>query len=193
LLIARSERQAPRIKLEVCDAEPASGIGGPQDRRIDLFVDRHFNGGRLDLRSKRLLSDRQVCITRRDLAGPSRVMTRELFSVLNHVTGLADDPVRQRLDRELAGAGLSWHVGTQLPDMLVAPWLVAASDSTAILPARQAVWFAGILPIDVLEPPVPLSEVVHYLIWRQGLEETDAAAWVRGQLMEIVRDSMPAT
>jgi len=185
-LVGRIERRAPGVVFQVGIAS-----GGRRtfsllrEGRLDLAVDTTDFGSRRDFGQARLFEDRYVCLVRKGLTGGSPELSEELFSVLNHIMPASADPQRQPAERDMAAAGLRRRVTVTVPGMLAAPWLVGKSDTTAIVPARMATWFAAVLPIDVLEPPVVLPPAVYTVRWHRRNEQNRAVMLALELLVEV--------
>jgi DNA-binding transcriptional LysR family regulator len=188
-LAQRLERRAPGITLDV-RSSGARRRASPllREGRLDLAVDVNELEERRDFEFATLFEDRYVCLARKGLAGGATRLSSELFSVLNHVMPSSADPERQAIERRVLAADLRRHVSVRLPGHLAAPWLVAVSDSIALVPARLATWFADTLPLDVLEPPIPLP-VAHVIVrWHRRSEQSHPVMHVRDELIQLGRE-----
>ncbi len=185
-LASRIERRAPGIRLDVrSSGARRRAVPLLREGHLDLAVDVNDTGEHRDFESAPLFTDRYVCLVRKGVAGTAPSLSRELFSVLNHVVEASVDPERNAIEREILGADLTRRVSVRLPGVLSAPWLVAVSDATALVPARLAAWFSEILPIDVLEPPVPLPPLQVAVHWHRRTEQSPIVMHVRNELVEI--------
>jgi DNA-binding transcriptional LysR family regulator len=156
-----------------------------REGRLDLAIGTSDIAAHRDFRAARLFEDRYVCMVRKGLAGGADRLSAALFSVLNHVVAAGGDPERQRVDREVLRAPVSRRVSVQLSGSLPVPWVVATSDAVGLIPLRLGKWCAGVLPVDLLEPPMPLPPAVVSVHWHRRAEQSQAIMRVRDELVQV--------
>jgi DNA-binding transcriptional LysR family regulator len=96
------------------------------------------------------------------------------------------------VDEALKIAGMVRIVGASVSSTLVSPGLVAQSDLLATLPEGIARHFAEIWPLQVLEPPLALEDVVTSMFWHERTHRSPAHRWLRQQF-EVVARTMDMT
>jgi DNA-binding transcriptional LysR family regulator len=71
-----------------------------------------------------------------------------------------------------------------------APLIVAGSDLIATCPYQLARYFAGRIPIAILEPPTMLPKYSEYLAWHERYDADPALRWLRGVFAEAARAAL---
>ena len=191
-LVLRLQERAPGIDLRL----------RPMDR--DAVFDDLDNGaydfalGIFDRLPRRLagqplFTDRYMSLLRTGhpvLQGP---WTAEQFAGLPHIlTSLRDDAVGA-VDAALSVLGLRRRITLTLPNFLVVPVIVAATDCVATLPKRVAQHLGPAMGCAVVEPPLDLAPWVTRLIWPTRMERSPLHAWFRNELSIITRNLIEIT
>ncbi len=140
-----------------------------RDRGSDLAVGIY---GELpaEMRNRRLLTDRFVCVVRRGHPATKKRFTLEHFIGLRHIQvaprgkpgGYVDDVLRER--------GLTRTVARAVPYFMTALQLAAATDYVLTISERIAARFAESLALELLEAPVKLRPYALSLVWHPRVE-----------------------
>ncbi len=180
-LLEIARREAPGIDLTIRPAdgrrEPELLHAGEIDGAIAVLL-----GDRASIRSKRLFTERFVCIVRKghpDVKGP---LSLDLFVRLPHALISPRGSGASYVDEALAKLGRQRRIALRVPYFLAAPFVIARSDLVLTLPERLAHQLAKGLPIDILPPPVELTSFSSYLIWHERDEADPAHTWLRGAI-----------
>jgi DNA-binding transcriptional LysR family regulator len=106
-------------------------------------------------------------------------LTLQRYLALPHVVVAPTGTPGSLVDTVLAQRGLSRRVTVRVPSFLVAPIVVARSDSINTGPARLARLSAEVYPLSLLPPPLPLPSFQVKLAWHPRLEQDPAQRWLR--------------
>jgi DNA-binding transcriptional LysR family regulator len=181
-------REAPGITLEVVptarrgnawlletgDLDIALGAivdDAPGIRRMDLFTEGFACAarkghptidGKLDLR--RYVETAHLLITLGDDAGPTWI------------------------DQALAKLGKERCVGARVRSLVAAPLVIARSDLLLTGPSMLIRYFAEVVPLQVLPPPIDLPTFPEEAYWHERFDEDPAHAWLRGLLATTARE-----
>lgn len=187
-LIDRLERYAPRTTVQFVN------IRGTTRRDLDegqidfLVVPRGMIPPEIlseeGLDRMALYRVDSVCIARRDHPDIGDSLTVELINALPVVSCRVDElsylhatlPGRRRSDR------------IQVPQFISLPMIVAESNAIAMMQRHIAEWFARILPIRILELPIPFPEVEMCAYWSAFQRKDPMHIWMREQVKEIVEE-----
>jgi DNA-binding transcriptional LysR family regulator len=113
-------------------------------------------------------------------------LTLRAYAELGHVIVAQNDCPGGASDTVLVDEGLGRRVSVRTPHVLVAARIVARSDAIATLPRGVALALADLLPIDVLRPPIDVSDVPIYMVWHPRTHEQAPHRWLRGLIMDVV-------
>lgn len=93
------------------------------------------------------------------------------YTSLPHVVlGAAPSPVstlEAAVQRALRRRRRDRQVCVRVPDLLLSPPIVAATDLIATVPRRIAAQFARSLPLQIMSPPIPLETPSVLMIWHE--------------------------
>ncbi|HET9953478.1 MAG TPA: LysR substrate-binding domain-containing protein, partial [Polyangiaceae bacterium] len=123
-----------------------------------------------EMRHRRLLTDRFVCVVRKGHPAASERFTIERFIGLLHVQvaprgrpgGYLDDVLRER--------GLTRNVARAVPYFLSALQLVAETDYVLTISERIAKLYSGPLGLRLLEVPIKLRPYALSLVWHPRVD-----------------------
>jgi DNA-binding transcriptional LysR family regulator len=159
--------------LETGDLDIALGAivdDAPGIRRMDLFTEGFACAarkghptidGKLDLR--RYVETPHILITLGDDAGPTWV------------------------DQALAKLGKKRRVAARVRSFVAAPLVIARSDLLLTGPSMLIRYFAELVPLQVLAPPIDLPTYPEEAYWHERFDEDPAHAWLRGLLAKTAR------
>jgi DNA-binding transcriptional LysR family regulator len=185
-LIQRLSQLAPGVRVAVRhlgDEFPGREL---ESGRVDLVLG-HFDALPSSLNVQPLFTEKLVCVLRR-----SHPQVREKgklsaahFTQLSHVRVAYHSGGLGQVDDALAANGLQRKIALQVPSFLVAPMVVAQTDLLGLLPARVAAHFSKLLPLRVLEPPLPLDGYAIAQVWATRPTPSLGLDWLRGVLVEV--------
>ncbi|MFV0244712.1 MAG: LysR family transcriptional regulator [Qingshengfaniella sp.] len=182
---------APRVELRVVGPDPFRFANAFGEGRVDLTVS-YFPDAPGDLISRRMFSDRMVCLTRRNHPALTSPLTLAAFCALDHV---AIEPAqasmyRAVLDEALQERGLSRRVSISKPDFVGVPLLLERSDLVATMPERLARLFSDRYDLAIFLPPIELPRLTIRMMWHKSTQHSPAHVWLRTLISEICRDQL---
>lgn len=132
------------------------------------------------LLTKRISTERLVCILRAHHPRACRSLSLRVFAEIPHIRVLY--PRREQfgsIDPILLSHGLSRRVAVTVPHYSVVPSIVAQSDLLGVVPEALARQVAGKFRLKIFIPPLDLSDVGIVMAWHERLQFDRAHRWLR--------------
>jgi DNA-binding transcriptional LysR family regulator len=179
-MLAQLATEAPSLDVQV------RGIFG-KDEVVDLLdsgkanlaISVHTDTSARIL-SRPLLREGFACIARPGHPAFADGAGVEAFAAASHLLVSPEGDRTGLVDRKLAALELERRVVLNLPQFLVAPFVVADTDLIATLASRVARRFAAAdLGIAVHEPPIALPDWPLAMMWHRRVDDHAATVWLR--------------
>ncbi len=177
---------APGVNINVIPIGPTFPKVGLENGSIDLLLGP-FPDVASGLHTQKLFDERFMCLVRADHPHVGDTLSLKQFLTLSHVLVSARGPEPGRVDRALAAQGLQRRVALWVPHFLIIPLVVSQTNLIATLSERVVHFFASLLSLRVLPPPVRLAGYSMHLVWHERLNGDAAAQWLRGVIEELSR------
>lgn len=179
LLIARLRPQAPDVRLEVTQLEPALVAPSLESGRIDLAVG--YLPWLTGTEHAPLLDEHYVVLLRRGhplataLHERSALRQLDFILVASHV-----EPARA-----LHHAGLESRIRVTLPHFTVAPAILESSDLAVVMPSRPAQRFAARHGLQVVEADLGLQDFSVSVHWTWRMNADPGHRWLRALVQRM--------
>lgn len=189
-VLERIGREAPNIDI-VLQRHDRTGVSGLEDDESDLLLvpPSELERAGSSILSQRVLSEKFVCVVRRDHPNVGKRMTLEKYVELPHVLVSPRGGRSGMVDDALAKLGLTRRVAVAVPHFLVAPFLIERSDFVLTLASRIATTLAPVVKIRTLAPPpeldLPGFEI--RLVWHERDHVDPAHAWLRSVMASVAK------
>jgi DNA-binding transcriptional LysR family regulator len=181
---------APSARLEIESLSPLlDHERALDDGEIDLVVG---NWARPEPRFARqdLFTDSFVCLMRRNHPLAKEPLTLERYALAPH---LAPTPYSggkpHPIDIGLQRAGIQRRIVVTIPYFGLVPQVLLQSDLIFTATRRFALHYAALLPLAVMDAPVPFPRIKCYLMSLPHSDRPTDIAWLRG-LMGQVSDGL---
>jgi DNA-binding transcriptional LysR family regulator len=191
-VIAQFREAAPHARLEIDSLYPTLDHTAALDAgELDLVIG---NWAKPDARFERsdLFSDTVVCMMRADHPLAKAPLTRDAYLAAAH---LAPTPYTGAsagaIDVGLAKAGAHRRIVATLPYFGLVPQVLLQSDLIFTTTRRFAMHYAHMLPLAVIEAPIPFPRIKCYQMWHPQPDRPSDIGWLRG-LMAQVSDGLVA-
>ena len=179
--------QAPGIVLEIVPSARRGNAWlletGEFDLALGAIVDHSPGIRRMDLCTEGFLcaarKGHPVIRGKLDLA--AYVETPHL------VITLGDDAAPTWVDQALAKLGQRRRVAVRVRYFMAAPLVIAESDLVLTGPSMLVRYFARLVPLQVLTPPIELPTYPEEAYWHQRFDDDPAHAWLRGLVRDTAR------
>jgi DNA-binding transcriptional LysR family regulator len=186
-LLSRLRALAPGVDLQVRQLRMDAIEQQLSEGEVDLAVGVLYDPDDAWMVSRRVFTDRFVCIARRDHPVVQGALSLEQFLAVDHALisprGRRGGPV----DTALARLGKKRRVALVIPHFLAAPIVIARSDLVLTLPERIARDFAAMLSLQVVEPPLEVPGFSVSAFWHERQAQDPAHAWFRGVVQEVCK------
>lgn len=141
-----------------------------------------------EMRSRLLITDRFVAVTRQGHPGIGKRFTLEQFAGLAHIQvaprgkpgGYVDDVLRER--------GLTRHVARAVPYFLTALQLVAETDYVLTISERIAKRYASTLGLQLFEVPLTLRPYALSLVWHPRVDGDPGQRFLRDTFLRAAQE-----
>lgn len=173
---------APNVEVRLRQLVTSQTRAALEDESCDL-VFGFFSTLQGSLRISTLLRDRPVWIARTPHPQLDGAISLEQFSAAPHVM-LADAPgtgstLEQRCDAELRRIGTARRIAVHAPTPYSLARIVASTDLIGGLPRTLAEDYAKALPLQILEPPLPLGSFDVSMAWHERMHGDPGHVWLR--------------
>lgn len=185
-LLARLADDAPRLDVRV------RGIFG-KDEVIDLLDSGEASlaisvpvDAPARILERPLFQEGFACISRPGHPAFVDGAGMEAFAAASHLLVSPEGDRTGLVDSKLAALGLERRVVLNLPQFLVAPFVVADTNIIATLAERVARRFAAAdIGIAVHKPPIALSDWPLVMMWHRRVDDHPATVWLRDCIAEV--------
>ena len=191
-VIAQFREEAPHARLEIESLTPTLDHSAALDAgELDLVIG---NWPKPDTRFEKsdLFADTVVCLMRADHPLAQAPMTRETYLAAPH---LAPTPYSGAsggaIDTGFARARAERRIVTTLPYFGLVPQVLLQSDLIFTTTRRFATHYANILPLAVVDVPIPFPRIKCYQLWHPQPDRPSDVGWLRA-LMSDVSDGLVA-
>jgi DNA-binding transcriptional LysR family regulator len=185
-VIAQFREAAPHARLEIDSLTPTLDHAAALDAgELDLVIG---NWPKPDTRFEKsdLFSDTVVCMMRADHPLAHRPMTREVYLAAPH---LAPTPYSGAsggaIDTGFARAGARRRIVTTLPYFGLVPQVLLQSDLIFTTTRRFAMHYAHMLPLAVVDVPIPFPRIKCYQLWHPQPDRPSDIGWLRTLMSEV--------
>ena len=177
--------EAPRIELSIV----------PSARRGNAWM---LESGELDLALGAVVEDAPgvhravlctetfACAVRRDHPEIGETLSLDVYARLRHlVIALGDDEEPTWVDEALAKKGRRRDVAVRVRYFMAAPLLVASTDLIFTGPAMLIDYFAKLVPLRVLRPPISLPTYAEEMYWHERYDADPSHRWLRELIVRV--------
>ncbi|NOK38984.1 LysR family transcriptional regulator [Corallococcus exercitus] len=182
-------REAPAATLQFLPNSPDDGAmlrEGNIDLAVGVYVDLPP-----ELRTRKLFTDRFVCVVRRDHPTVRRTLTLEQYLSLEHLQVAPRGRPGGYVDTVLAVRNQRRRVARAVPYFLTGLQWVEGSDYVLTISERVAKALAPRLKLKLLPPPLPLEPYTLTLLWHPREDADPAHRWLRDVFVRAARAAAP--
>ncbi|HVU50073.1 MAG TPA: LysR family transcriptional regulator [Polyangia bacterium] len=186
-LVAAAAREAPGISLEIVPSARRGNAWlletGEVDLALGAIVDEAPGIRRLDL-----CTEGFACAARRGHPDIDGALDLATYVKTPHLLiTLGDDAGPTWIDEALAKLGKRRRVAARVRYFMAAPLVVARTDLLLTGPSMLVRYFAELVPLQVLRPPLDLPTYPEEAYWHERFDGDPAHAWLRALVKETAR------
>ncbi len=186
-LLEAIEHEAPGVSLEIVPSTRRGNAWlletGDVDLALGAIVDHATTIRRMDL-----CTEGFACAVRKDHPSIRGELDLAAYTQTPHlVISLGDDSRPTWIDEALAKLGLERRVAVRVRYFMAAPLVIARSDLLLTGPSMLIRYFAELVPLQVLVPPIQLPTYPEEAYWHERFDNDPAHAWLRVLLQQTAR------
>jgi DNA-binding transcriptional LysR family regulator len=191
-LVAQVKAQAPRSHVEILPLSAAADYHAQLAQGdVDTVVGNWLRPPE-ELHQGKLFADQVVCLVARDHPAVKRGWTAESWLACEHVAPTPTHPgARGVIDEFLVGEGLARNITARCPHFGLLPRMVASSLLVLTTGRQFCERYAGTLPVQILECPIPFPELVYYQLWHERTHQSAAGRWLRERVRQVAASLRP--
>ena len=185
-VIAQFREAAPHARLEIDSLNPTLDHAAALEAgELDLVIG---NWPKPDARFEKsnLFSDTVVCLMRADHPLAQGPMTRETYLAAPHLAPTPYSGARGgAVDTGFARARAERRIVTTLPYFGLVPQVLLQSDLIFTTTRRFAMHYANMLPLAVVDVPIPFPRIRCYQLWHAQPDRPSDIGWLRTLMSEV--------
>ena len=182
------QREAPRIELSIVPSVRRGNAWLLESGEVDLAL-----GAIIDdapgIRRLELCTETFACAARRGHPEFEKGLSLESYVRIPHlVITLGDDERPTWIDEALAKKGRSRQIALRTRYFMAAPLIIAKSDLLLTGPKMLIDYFAKLVPLTVLAPPLPLPSYPEEAYWHERYDSDPAHRFLRDLLVRVTSE-----
>ena len=185
-VIAQFREAAPQARLEIESLGPLFDHAAALEAgELELVIG---NWPKPDERFERsdLFSDTVVCMMRADHPLANRPLTRDAYLAAPHLAPAHYSGARGgAIDTGFARAHAARRIVATLPYFGLVPQVLLQSDLIFTTTRRFALHYAEMLPLAVVDVPIPFPRIKCYQMWHPQPDRPSDIAWLRGLMAQV--------
>jgi DNA-binding transcriptional LysR family regulator len=185
-LLARLVVQAPLQRVNVVPVHSDFADQLRSGQADLLILPTELTATDIGLPHRHLFSDRHVLVADPNNDAVGSVVTVEQFAQLPYVA-YSGGPLPSIADAQLDALGVLRRVEMTTQSFVIAPFLVSGTPFVSLVHERLARHVAELLPLKVVEAPVPLRPFSEALFWNQRDTDDPAHSWLRDLISDRAR------
>lgn len=179
-LLQATAREAPGISLEIVPSVRRGNAWLLETGEIDLAMGAIVEDAP-GIRRTDLCTEGFACAVRRGHPTIDGALTLRSYVETPHLLiTLGDDRGPTWIDQALARQGKKRRVAARVRYFMSAPLVVARTDLIMTGPSMLIRYFAELVPLRVLPPPIELPTYPEEAYWHERFDEDPAHVWLRG-------------
>jgi DNA-binding transcriptional LysR family regulator len=119
-------------------------------------------------------------------------MTLEAFLEAHHVVVASEGRSQELFEDALAKQGLERRCVLRIPHFMSVPFVVASTDLIVTVPRAVAMFFSGLVSLQVLDPPIDVPEFAVKQYWHRRFHHDARVIWLRTMMSELYQNNWVA-
>jgi len=192
-LLQELEKTAPDVGLQVLPLSPRENLRALRAGDIDLVIWNEATAP-LNYYTQRLFTDELKTIVRQGHPRIDGSITLAQFCAEHHLTVDNRYGAIREAAEQMGGAAEQPQIMISVPYFLLAHMLVARTDMVGMMASLTARQLLPVLPLQILEPPVPVPSFAVSQVWHKKQHADPAHRWLRSVIAEVskqFRNNLP--
>jgi DNA-binding transcriptional LysR family regulator len=186
-LLEAAAREAPGVSLEIVPSARRGNAWlletGDLDLALGAIVDEAPG-----IRSADLCTEGFACTARRGHPRIDGALDLATYVEVPHLLiTLGDDSGLTWIDQALAKLGKQRRIAARVRYFMSAPLVIARSDLLLTGPSMLIRYFAELVPLQILVPPIDLPTYPEQAYWHERFDRDEGHAWLRGLVKKTAR------
>jgi len=186
-LLEAMAREAPALSIEIVPSARRGNAWlletGEVDLALGAVVDHAPGIRRMDLCTEGFL-----CAARNGHPNIDGALDLDGYTRAGHLLiTLGDDAGPTWIDQALATRGKKRRITARVRYFMTAPLIVARSDLLMTGPSMLIRYFAELVPLQILAPPIELPTYPEEAYWHERFDDDPAHAWLRKLLRNTTK------
>jgi DNA-binding transcriptional LysR family regulator len=186
-LLETASREAPGVSFEIVPSTRRGNAWLLESGDLDLALGAIVDGAP-GIRRVDLCTEGFACAARKGHPDIDGELDLDVYLRTPHlVITLGDDRGPTWIDEALAKRGATRQVAARVRYFMSAPLIVARSNLLMTGPSMLIRYFAELVPLQVLEPPIELPTYPEEAYWHERFDDDPAHAWLRQLVKSTAR------
>jgi len=186
-IVAHLQQVAPGWRIQTVPLQPAELPVALETGEVDLAIGNLVLLASPGFFRQRLASARYLVIRRPGHPRLRRAPTLRDYLDSGHAVARAREAPPSVLERALAARGHVRRVVLQVPQFLLLPPVVAATDLIATVPAHVARAYGATMPLIGSPLPFRAPELVLHQAWHERTHRDPVGRWIRATVLAALR------
>lgn len=194
-LMEKVLKEAPGIKVVTSASDAKRFREWLEEGEIHLAIG-YFAELANGMHASELLTDEMCCIARDGHPALRGKVTLERYIEQPHllmVGGSQAATFEQMTDGALGGLGLTRRIVMRVPNLLVVPPIVAASDMIATVPKQLARRYSESLSLQIIDLPFEVPTYRLSMVWHERTQHDGGQGWLRQKIRSVAQSLKGAT
>jgi len=193
-LMAEVRQAAPQVNLCVGLPDSSRMREDLEERNCDVIIGYYpapVGGLRSPtmFRESTLFQEPLCCVVRADHPLVQRQLSIEQFTQLPHIAyaprGPNSSSLERTIDALLREKGLRRRLALCHHEMRTMPAVIARTDLIATIPQSVIMAHAEQASLQLMRPPIELTEIAISMMWSEGTHQEEACRWIRRVIRKV--------
>jgi DNA-binding transcriptional LysR family regulator len=191
-VIARLAQDAPGINLRTTVVGPRHLEDALEAGEVDLAVGYFPDLVRPTTMQQTLFTHGFACLARAGHPLIKNRLTLEAFLEAHHVVVASEGRSQELFEDALVKRGLERRCVLRIPHFMSVPFVVATTDLIVTVPRAVAMFFSGLVNVQVLDPPIDVPEFAVKQYWHRRFHHDARIIWLRTMMSQLYQNNWVA-
>jgi DNA-binding transcriptional LysR family regulator len=188
-VVARLAQDAPRVNLRSTVVGPRHLEEALEAGDVDLAVGYFPDLARPTTMQQTLFTHGFACLARTGHPLIKNGMTLEAFLEAHHIVVASEGSSQELFEEALVKRGLERRCVLRIPHFMSVPFVVGSTDLMVTVPRAVAMFFSGLVNLQVLDPPIDVPEFAVKQYWHRRFHQDARVKWLRTMMSEFYQNN----